>query len=272
MDRSKSFYNVVVKRVLDIFFSLLLLIILFPFLLLLVIVNCFFTKFHPMFFQKRTGRNGKPFTIWKLRTYRLDAPNYKTSETIDSRKYYTKIGCVLRRWHLDELPQLVNVLFGAMSFIGPRPGLVTQTDLNEFRKQNGSIKLRPGITGYAQINGRRVALSVREKADFDKKYFQQLSFRLDLQLVVWTLFMSIWFFFIGERQVFYIVAILHQIVFICGFLTFFWHAPRNMPVLPSLFFFGRFVDTCSRFMYAKWFLWRENPSQDIERLTGCCEF
>ncbi len=187
MDRSKSFYNVVVKRLLDIFFSLLLLIILFPFLLILAIINCFFTQFRPMFFQKRTGRNGKPFTIWKLRTYRLDAPSYETSEAIDAKKYYTKIGLTLRRLHLDELPQLVNVLFGSMSFVGPRPGLTTQTDLDELRTQNGSIKLRPGITGMAQIYARYNALLPNEKAYFDKEYLLSISFAVDFKLLFRTI-------------------------------------------------------------------------------------
>lgn len=170
-----------VKRILDILLSLLLLLLLLPLLLIILILNAFASKGHPLFIQLRTGKNGKPFRIVKFRTMKLDVPNYVTSEELgNERTHYFKFGYFLKRTHLDELPQLWNIFIGQMSFVGPRPGLTTQEDLNQYRTENGSIALTPGLTGLAQISVTNEGpLSQYEKSVKDKEYLDRISFAFD---------------------------------------------------------------------------------------------
>lgn len=161
-----SIYNKVFKRLLDIIFSFLFIVALLPIILLSTLINCFFTKFHPVFFQKRCGRDKKPFTIIKLRTLNVHAPDY---EEKCRESDYTKIGFFLRRTHLDELLQLFNIFVGQMSFIGPRPVIMTLEEQINKRVEDGTIKLRPGLSGLAQINEKDHELSQMEKCYYDKE-------------------------------------------------------------------------------------------------------
>lgn len=179
-----SFYNKVVKRILDLFFSFLFIAVLSPLIFLSIIVNCFFTRFNPIFCQKRCGKNKKTFTILKLRTLKLDAPSY---EEKCNHCDYTRIGFFLRRTHLDELLQLLNIFIGQMSFIGPRPIILTLDFQINKRIEDGTIKLRPGLSGLAQINERDRELTQLEKCVFDKTYLDNISFGYDFVLFFKTI-------------------------------------------------------------------------------------
>ena len=172
------------KRCLDIFFSFIFIIVFLPLMLLSVLVNCFFTGFHPIFIQKRCGRNKKPFNIIKLRTLRLDAPSYEEKCSHDS---YTKIGFFLRRTHLDELLQLFNIFVGQMSFIGPRPIILTLNEQISKREEDGTIVLRPGLSGLAQVNERDIELTQMEKCKYDLEYLEKMSFGYDIKLIFMTI-------------------------------------------------------------------------------------
>jgi O-antigen biosynthesis protein WbqP len=140
-----------------------------------------------IFRQRRVGRNGELFTIWKFRTMRTGTPDLPTDEMAATRASpVTAVGAALRRLSLDELPQLVNVLRGEMSLVGPRPALPTQAELNAKRAAAGVDRLLPGITGWAQIHGRD-ALDTDAKLAQDVVYLQRQSVWLDLWILVRTL-------------------------------------------------------------------------------------
>ena len=178
----------VFKRILDAFFSLFFILVFSPVLLLVLIMNAFASKGHPLFVQLRSGKNDKPFKIVKFRTMKMEVPSYVTSEELGtSNELYFKFGFFLKRTHLDELPQLFNILIGQMSFVGPRPGLTTQTDLIGYRKANGSIALTPGLTGLAQVSvGNEGPLTQLAKSELDKVYLDKVSFLFDLKIIFKT--------------------------------------------------------------------------------------
>ena len=137
-----------------------------------------------LFAHTRVGRHGQPFTLYKLRTMERGTAVLPTHEV---RAYaVTPIGRFLRRWKLDELPQLVNVLRGDMSLVGPRPCLPTQTELIAARRQTGALMVRPGITGLAQVRGIDMSNPVR-LAEVDGRYAQSQTFLGDLKILVHTL-------------------------------------------------------------------------------------
>ena len=140
-----------------------------------------------LFRQERVGRNGRRFWLLKFRTMRVGTPTLSTAEL--SRKQgasaVTRFGRLLRRTSIDELPQLINVLKGEMSLVGPRPALPSQTALLEMRRRNGSDSLLPGITGWAQINGRD-NLDDATKASLDADYLKLRSLRFDLRILLRT--------------------------------------------------------------------------------------
>ncbi len=139
-----------------------------------------------LFRQKRVGRGGEAFTLMKFRTMRWGTPDISTADMMRQTKSpVTSVGAFLRRASLDELPQLVNVLKGDMSLVGPRPALPTQTRLNALRDARGVHDLRPGITGWAQVNGRD-ELSDDEKADRDAFYRNNTGFLFDLRILART--------------------------------------------------------------------------------------
>lgn len=142
----------------------------------------------PVFFkQKRVGKGKKHFNILKFRTMRIDTPHdAPTHELSDPKKWITKVGGFLRKTSLDELPQLFNILVGQMSIIGPRPALWNQFDLIEERDKYGANDVRPGLTGWAQINGRD-ELEIDVKAKFDGEYIEKMGFFFDCKCFFGTI-------------------------------------------------------------------------------------
>jgi len=136
-----------------------------------------------LFRQKRVGAGKKHFEILKFRTMRQDAPNDVATHLFsDSERYITPVGRFLRRFSLDELPQLVNIFKGDMAIVGPRPALWNQFDLIEERDRYGVNDVRPGLTGWAQINGRD-ELAIDVKARYDGEYVEKMSFAFDCKIL-----------------------------------------------------------------------------------------
>jgi O-antigen biosynthesis protein WbqP len=173
------------KRIFDLLFSLILTILLAPFLILIAILIRLESKGSPIFTQERVGQQSKSFTIYKFRTMRIDTPDVPTNEFNDRDKYITKMGKFLRVTSLDELPQLFNILKGDMSFVGPRPPLFSQSELVANRKKYGVDKFKPGITGWAQINGRD-DINDEQKFEYDLYYKKNHSLLLDFKIVLIT--------------------------------------------------------------------------------------
>ena len=175
-----------VKRILDFLLSLLALVVLSPLLLVLaVIIRA--TSPGPVFFrQKRVGQYKSHFMIYKYRTMRTDAPKDQPTHLLkDPNAYITPVGRFLRRSSLDELPQLFNILRGEMSLVGPRPALWNQFDLIAERDKFGANDVRPGLTGWAQINGRD-ELPIDVKARLDGEYVKRMSFFFDARCILGT--------------------------------------------------------------------------------------
>jgi len=158
-------------RVFDFVFSLLGLLVGFPVLMVLAIIGLFDTG-SPIFRQVRVGRNQQPFTLVKFRTMKVDTVSVATH--LASSASITRFGRFLRKTKLDELPQLWNVLKGEMSLVGPRPGLFNQEELTEERAKRGVFKVRPGITGLAQVNEIDMSTPVL-LAETDQKMIQNLT-------------------------------------------------------------------------------------------------
>jgi len=178
---------VAVKRILDVLACLALIVALFPFMLLLAALVRFDSVGPVIYRQRRVGRHGGTFVLYKFRTMEVGAPTLPTEEIKRaSRSYYTKVGLTLRRYSLDELPQLVNVLRGDMSLIGPRPSLTSQEWLNTRRELCRVQELRPGITGWAQVSGRD-ELSDTAKVAFDAEYRLSCSLAMDCRIALMTI-------------------------------------------------------------------------------------
>jgi len=139
-----------------------------------------------LYWSHRVGKHNVLFFMPKFRTMRMDTPTVATHLLADPHKYVTRIGSLLRKSSLDELPQLWSILKGDMSFVGPRPALFNQTDLIELRTQCGVSQLLPGLTGWAQINGRDELL-VAEKVRLDHEYLQKAGVRFDLRILFLTI-------------------------------------------------------------------------------------
>lgn len=173
------------KRVFDFIISLIGVIVLSP-IILIVALAVKFTSPGPMLFkQRRIGKNNVEFEIYKFRTMRIDTPNVPTHLLENPEQWITPVGKFLRKTSLDELPQLFNILKGEMSIVGPRPALYNQIDLKEMRTEAGVHKLVPGLTGWAQINGRdEIPLSLKVK--LDKEYLMKKSFFFDIKIIFMT--------------------------------------------------------------------------------------
>lgn len=168
------------KRLLDLVISLILCVLFMPAHLLIILAIKTFDPGPVFFRQKRVGKNKHYFYMVKYRSMRVDAPKeIPTHQLKNPGQYITKLGSFLRRTSLDELPQLLHVLKGDMSLVGPRPALWNQFDLVEERDKYSANTVHPGITGWAQINGRD-ELSIPEKARLDGYYVEHISFRMDL--------------------------------------------------------------------------------------------
>ncbi|MCI9540733.1 MAG: sugar transferase [Lachnospiraceae bacterium] len=176
-----------VKRGLDIFLSLMGICLLLPLLLLLSLAVKLDSKGPVLFQQKRIGKDKKEFYILKFRTMQIEAPKDMPTHLLQHPdQYITKIGKVLRRTSLDELPQMFNILKGEMSLIGPRPALWNQEDLIKEREKYGANHIPVGLTGWAQIHGRD-ELSIEEKAKLDGEYAAKQSFFFDCKCLVGTI-------------------------------------------------------------------------------------
>ena len=166
----------------------MLLIALLPFWALISLVIKLDSKGPVLFKQKRLGMNEVPFQIYKFRTMRTDAPSEMATNQLYQRgRYITRVGVYLRTLSLDELPQLYNILRGDMSFVGFRPCLWNEFELDEERRKTGAYAVRPGITGLAQIRGRD-ELDPQEKALYDGVYAKNVGFDYDLRILTKTLF------------------------------------------------------------------------------------
>ena len=178
----KWFAPIKFKRLFDIVVSFLALVILSPLFLVICVIN-FFTPDTSVFFShERRGRKGKPFKIYKFQTMKNNTPNCATGELKNPEQYITKFGRFLRKTSLDELPQLWNILKGDMSFVGPRPALFNQDDLIALRTQYGVHELVPGLTGWAQVNGRD-ELPIPDKVKLDAEYLQRRSLWFDIKII-----------------------------------------------------------------------------------------
>ena len=176
----------VLKRFFDIILSLVAIIVFSWLLIIIAIAIVVEDKGNILFKQKRIGKNKKEFYIYKFRTMKVSTPKDVPTHLLDNpESYITKIGGFLRKTSLDELPQLFNILKGDMSIVGPRPALWNQFDLIDLRDKNGSNSVRPGLTGWAQVNGRD-ELPIGVKAGFDGEYIKKMSIVFDIKIILMT--------------------------------------------------------------------------------------
>ncbi|CDR30485.1 Putative colanic biosynthesis UDP-glucose lipid carrier transferase [Acholeplasma oculi] len=176
------------KRIMDTLLSFIGLIVLSPIFILVIILIKLDSKGPILFKQKRVGKNKKHFYIYKFRTMRIDTPKDTPTHLLENpEQWITKMGKFMRRTSIDELPQIINILKGDMSIIGPRPALWNQFDLIDERDKYGANDVYPGLTGYAQIHGRD-ELSIAQKAKLDGYYVKHMSLWLDIKIFFGTFF------------------------------------------------------------------------------------
>ena len=180
-------YKHFLKRIIDALLSFVGIVILIP-LWLILSIAIFVTDPGPIFFtQKRVGKNKKIFKILKFRTMKTSTPHDMPTHLLENpERYITKVGKFLRKTSLDELPQIFNIFIGQMSIIGPRPALWNQDDLIAERDKYGANDVRPGLTGWAQINGRD-ELEIADKARLDGEYVERMSFLFDCKCFFGTI-------------------------------------------------------------------------------------
>ena len=166
-------------------FALSLLIIFMPIFLLVFFAILIEDGFPVFFTQKRVGINYSFFHIYKFRSMKKNTPNVATHLLDNPNQYLLKIGKFIRKTSLDELPNLLNIIKGEMVFVGPRPALFNQDDLMELRVATGVSKLKPGITGWAQINGRD-EISIQEKVRLEQEYMNRMSILFDIEIIFKT--------------------------------------------------------------------------------------
>jgi len=176
-----------IKRILDILLSLIAIILLSPLFLAIIVAIKLDSKGPVLFKQKRVGIHKRYFYILKFRTMKIDAPKDCPTHMLENpEQWITRVGKFLRKTSLDELPQIWDILVGHMSIIGPRPALWNQYDLIEERDKYGANDIRPGLTGWAQINGRD-ELPIDVKAKLDGEYVRKLSFWMDVKCFFGTI-------------------------------------------------------------------------------------
>lgn len=184
------------KRFLDVLLSLLAIIFLSPLMLIISLIIICDDGLPVIFRQNRVGKGDELFKIKKFRTMKNGAPNLSTADFEQSDEFITRSGKFLRRTSLDELPQLFNVLAGDMSFIGPRPLIPEESHIRELRREYGVYSVRPGLTGWAQVNGRD-CLSDEEKAEYYREYIERRSLLFDTKIF----FRTIWVVLTGKDVV-----------------------------------------------------------------------
>ncbi|MEH7466457.1 sugar transferase [Priestia megaterium] len=176
-----------IKHIFDFLFSLIGLILLSPFFIAIILAIKFESRGPVLFKQKRIGRGKTHFFIYKFRTMKVDTPKDMPTHLLENpEQYITKTGRFLRKTSLDELPQILNILSGSMSIIGPRPALWNQYDLIEERDKYMANSVKPGLTGWAQINGRD-ELPIKKKALLDGEYIQKMSPLMDIKCFFLTI-------------------------------------------------------------------------------------
>jgi len=179
-------YRKYIKRIIDFILSLVAIVILSPLLLLIAILIKLDSEGPVLFKQKRIGMHKTHFYMLKFRTMRIDSPKDVPTHLLENPdQWITRMGKILRKTSLDELPQLFNIIKGEMSIIGPRPALWNQYDLIAERDKYGANDVRPGLTGWAQVNGRD-ELPIEVKARYDGEYVQKMSFMFDLKCLLKT--------------------------------------------------------------------------------------
>lgn len=181
-------YQNLIKPLLDFLLSLILIVILSPLFLIIAIISKIYEPEGTVFFkQDRAGSFNEPFVCYKFRSMKMSAPkNASTWELDNPEAYITPLGKFLRKTSLDELPQLINILKGDMSFVGPRPVILKEKELLDLRAKNNAYSAKPGITGLSQISGRD-NLSPKEKAYTDGIYASQVTFINDLKILLKTI-------------------------------------------------------------------------------------
>ena len=166
-------------------FAVIIILLLIPLFLFIGIVILIEDGFPIFFIQKRIGVNYTFFRIWKFRSMKKNTPNVATHLLEDPDKFLLKIGKFIRKTSLDELPNLINIIKGEMVFVGPRPALYNQDDLMTLRLATGVDKLKPGITGWAQINGRD-DISIEKKVELEQEYMNKRSTLFDIEIIIKT--------------------------------------------------------------------------------------
>ena len=166
-------------------FGFILFLVLLPLFFIITLIILLEDGFPFLFIQKRVGVNYTFFNIYKFRSMKKNTPNVATHLLEKPEQYLLKIGGLLRKLSLDELPNLINIIKGEMVFVGPRPALYNQDDLMALRVAAGVDKLKPGITGWAQINGRD-EISIEAKVALEKEYLEMKSIWFDMEIVVKT--------------------------------------------------------------------------------------
>lgn len=174
------------KRIFDFVFSLMAFIVFSPIILIICLIIKVTSPGPVLFKQRRIGKDNKEFNILKFRTMRIDTPNVATHLLENPDHWITPIGKFLRKTSLDELPQLINIIKGDMSIVGPRPALYNQYDLKEMRTKANVHKLIPGLTGWAQINGRD-EISLEDKVKLDKEYLDRKNISFDIKIIFMTI-------------------------------------------------------------------------------------
>ena len=179
------------KRLLDIIGAVVLLVIVAVPMLIVTIIIKLDSHGPALFRHQRYGKDKQPFTIYKFRSMAIDAPSDRATQDFhDSHTYITKVGRIMRKLSIDELPQLINVLRGDMSLIGPRPVVLSEKRLIKLRDNYGANSVKPGITGWAQVNGRDEMDDVT-KSDFDGYYANHLGLVMDAKVILKTLYVIV---------------------------------------------------------------------------------
>ena len=181
-------YQHSLKRILDFLLALFGLLVLWPVFLIIAIAIKIDDPGPVFFSQKRVGLHKRYFQLYKFRSMKVSTPDVPTHLLEHPEQYISRVGGFLRKTSLDELPQLLNILRGDMAIIGPRPALWSQEDLIAERDQYGANDVRPGLTGWAQVNGYRGNTSIRKRIDYDLYYIENWSVGLDVKIILLTFF------------------------------------------------------------------------------------
>ena len=173
------------KRLLDFSLALFLIIIFIGPILFLFLFNFILPNLKIIHWSRRIGKNNAEFLMPKIRTMEIGTPNVATDLLDDPDRHITKIGSILRKYSIDEIPQIWSILRGEMSFVGPRPALYNQYSLIKLRNLNGIDNLKPGLTGWAQINGRD-DISIEKKVQLEQEYLYKRSTLFDIEIIIKT--------------------------------------------------------------------------------------